>query len=260
MQFDPKKIEAIDGWLHPKEGRVLFDLARQCTGRGVIVEIGSWKGKSTICLAGGSRAGSGIKVHAIDPHTGSPQHLEMFGNTIWTFEEFKQNIQRAGMTDLVEPHVDFSESVAKTFNQPVELIFVDGLHEYEGVKGDFDAWFPKVVDGGSMVFHDATSWEGVLRVMEEDVFLSRHFRKCRFTHSVVYAQKVASNTALERAGNRVMLTAFKIHAWIGRKMWRLLHHHLDSKFTRAAIAFLKGRKPTPTSPPAPVSNLGGNPS
>src|SRR5262245_50657394 len=125
MQFNPTQIEAIEGWLHPKEGRLLFNLARQCTGRGVIVEIGSWKGKSTICLAGGSLAGSRIKVHAIDPHTGSPQHVEMFGtSTIWTFEEFKQNIQRVGMSDVVEPHVDFSELVARTFAEPVELIFV----------------------------------------------------------------------------------------------------------------------------------------
>lgn len=37
----------VEGWLTEREGRLLFDRASRCTGRGVIVEIGSWKGKST---------------------------------------------------------------------------------------------------------------------------------------------------------------------------------------------------------------------
>jgi predicted O-methyltransferase YrrM len=53
-------VETIDGWLTPKEGQLLYDLARRAPGRGAIVEIGSWKGKSTIWLArdlGGAPAG-----------------------------------------------------------------------------------------------------------------------------------------------------------------------------------------------------------
>src|SRR6266700_5914019 len=141
-----RQVETIDGWLNPTEARLLFGLAKQCKGRGVIVEIGSWKGRSTICLARGSRAGSSAKIHAIDPHTGSPQHHETMGQ-VWTFDEFKQNISAAGVDDLVVPHVDFSESVAKVFHEPIELIFIDGLHEYDGVKADFESWFPKVQDG-----------------------------------------------------------------------------------------------------------------
>jgi len=38
----------VDGFLDEKEGILLYNLAKNCTGKGVIVEIGSWKGKSTI--------------------------------------------------------------------------------------------------------------------------------------------------------------------------------------------------------------------
>src|SRR5436190_8046785 len=141
-QFNEATVQALDGWLHPKEGRLLFRLAQNCRGRGAIVEIGSWKGKSTIWLAHGSMAGCHAKIHAIDPHTGSPEHAERFGQ-VWTFEEFKQNIENAKVQHLVVPHVDFSTAVARVFNEPVEFIFVDGLHEYEGVRADFDAWLPK---------------------------------------------------------------------------------------------------------------------
>src|SRR5262245_36875384 len=147
METIPDQIDAVEGWLNPAEGRVLFALARQCTGRGAIVEIGSWKGKSTIYLARGSLGGSRTKIHAVDPHTGSPQHWETMGE-VHTFEEFQRNIRAAKVDDLVVPHVDFSVAIARRFELPVEFIFIDGLHEYEGVKADFEAWFPKVLEGG----------------------------------------------------------------------------------------------------------------
>src|SRR5438876_7135452 len=55
QDFDEVKrlVAGVPGWLTPNEGHALYEAARACTGRGVIVEIGSWKGKSTICLARG---------------------------------------------------------------------------------------------------------------------------------------------------------------------------------------------------------------
>lgn len=235
------EIETIDGWLHPREARRLYELARHCQGRGAIVEIGSWKGKSTVCLARGSLAGQGAKVHAIDPHTGSPEHAREMGQ-VWTFDEFRQNIERAGLQAQVEPHVDFSTSVAKVFSEPVELVFIDGLHEYEGVKADFDGWFPKVMVGGTIAFHDTTGWPGVLKVVVDDVFKSRHFRRVRFVRSIVHAEKVAQNTFTERLGNRVMLAGFLIHAFINRWSWRLIHHYLDFPITRSFVRWVKERR------------------
>ena len=231
----------VDGWLHPAEGRLLFHLARNCAGRGAVVEVGSWKGKSTIQLARGALAGSGAKVHAIDPHTGSPEHSELFGK-VWTFHEFEKNIEVAGVKDAVVPHVDFSDAVARTFSEPVGLAFIDGLHEFEGVKTDFDAWFPHVLDGGVMAFHDTTCWPGVLKVVVDDLFRSRRFRKVRFVRSIVYGQKVARNTAFERLENRLVLGAFLIHAWMDRMTWRLVHRHLDCAAMRALVRYIKRRQ------------------
>ncbi|HYG25253.1 MAG TPA: class I SAM-dependent methyltransferase [Verrucomicrobiae bacterium] len=251
MKHVEAQADKVDGWLHPKEGRILYQLANRCTGRGRIVEIGSWKGKSTIWMSFGSREGCGAKVHAIDPHTGSPEHSTMFGGKVWTFEEFQRNIDNAGVSEMIVPHVDYSTSVAKTFNDPVEFIFIDGLHEYEGVRDDFEAWYPKVVNGGTIAFHDSTCWPGVYRLVIERVFKSRHFRKVRFSRSIVYGEKVAQNTFMERLENQVFLLAFRLEACWQRWTWRLLHNYLDSEFTRAAIAWYK-RKRT-SAPPAAVS-------
>jgi predicted O-methyltransferase YrrM len=235
------KIALVDGWLHPKEARLLYRLAKRCTGRGSIVEVGSWKGKSTICLGRGSLDGSSARVHAIDPHTGSPEHSMLFG-TVWTFDEFKRNIEQASVAGVVVPHVDFSTSVAARFGEPVELIFIDGLHEYEGVRADFDAWFPKVMEGGTMAFHDTTCWPGVLKVVSECVFKSPHFRKVRFTRSIVYGEKVHRATAGERLANRIRHVWFLAYARLDRFTWRLLHNYLDSPPTRALIAYVKRRR------------------
>jgi len=204
----------------------------------VIVEVGSWKGKSTIWLASGSKEGHSVKVHAIDPHTGSPEHGKTSG-PVWTFEEFQRNIKRTGIDDLVVPHVDYSTLAARTFTEPVELAFIDGLHEYEGVKDDFEAWFPKVVDGGTMAFHDTTCWPGPLQVVSDCLFKSRHFRRMRFASSLVYGQKVAQNTLLERVANRLMLWAFLTHAFIDRKFYRLVHTYLDFGWARALRKWIK---------------------
>src|SRR5262245_24255867 len=106
----PKDIEAqvefLDGWLNRHEGRLLYRLARRCTGRGAIVEIGSWKGKSTIWLGHGSRAGRDLEIHAVDPHAGVIARDQNSG-VASTFEEFQDNIVAAGLDDLVVPHVDY---------------------------------------------------------------------------------------------------------------------------------------------------------
>ena len=187
-------IADIPGWLTDEEGEALYDLASRCTGRGVIVEIGSWKGKSTTCLGLGSRAGSNVPIYAVDPHAD------------YRFGEFKANIERAGIADLVTPIPSLSQAAAPDFHEPVELLFVDGSHEYDDVKADFDQWVPKLVDGGVLAVHDTTLWEGPKRVVEEHVYRSTQFKDVRFVFgSTTVATKVAQNTRGDRIRARYSL-------------------------------------------------------
>lgn len=197
--------ENVEGWLSDKEGELLYTLAKSCVGRGVIVEIGSWKGKSTIWLAKGSKSGSGIKVYAVDPHIGFPDVEETYGK-MWTFDDFKNNITSAGVADVITPIVKTSEGAAETFDKPVELIFIDGVHQYDYVKQDLALWFPKVVEGGVMAFHDTTGGYGAKQVVEELVYRSTHFRRIRFADSITFAEKVKNNSLMERIENRYILS------------------------------------------------------
>jgi len=199
-----KLAEKVEGWLSDKEGRLLYNFAKKCTGKGVIVEIGSWKGKSTIWLAMGSKRGNRVKLYAVDPHTGSKEHKEIYGE-VQTFEEFKKNIRDAGVEDIVIPVKRTSMEAAGEFNEPVELIFIDGAHEYELVKLDFELWFPKVIEGGIMAFHDTTWGAGPGRVVKESVYNSRNFKNAGFIDSTTFARKVKENSLVDRLWNRSVL-------------------------------------------------------
>jgi MMP 1-O-methyltransferase len=196
-------IADVPGWLTDEEGEALYDLARGCAGRGAIVEIGSWKGKSTICLGLGARAGKADRIFAIDPHAD------------YRFGDFKANVERAGIADLVTPIPSLSQAAAGGFDEPIELLFVDGSHEYDLVLEDFEQWVPKVVEGGWVAFHDTTWTAGPRKVVGQAIYRSRGFDDVRFVvGSLTVARKVVSNTLPDRIRNRYVL-GVKTAFWLG---------------------------------------------
>ncbi len=195
----------VGGFLFPREGPLLYELARACSGRGVIVEIGSWKGKSTIWLASGARAGARVRVYAVDPHTGSPELREQYGDGIWTLPEFERNLERAGVGELVSPIVSTSEDAAAEFSQPIELLFIDGAHDAASVRRDLEAWTPRVVEGGVVALHDTGRDQEPLVVAAETLYAARGFRDVRFVDTISYARKTNRASLYERLRGRLVL-------------------------------------------------------
>jgi predicted O-methyltransferase YrrM len=151
-------IDHIEGWLYPAEGRWLFENARSIPRGGNIVEIGSFKGRSTCCLAGGCQSRG--RVFAIDSFDGGPNLPRAD-----SLADFRRNLSRCGLSAHVEPVVGLSFDIAKSWNQPIHLLFIDGSHNYEDVLADFEQFFPNVVPGGKVALHDVNSgdWPGVRR-------------------------------------------------------------------------------------------------
>jgi MMP 1-O-methyltransferase len=205
--------EAADdagGWLSDIEGSVLYALAQKCAGRGVIVEIGSYKGKSTIYLGKGSRAGKNVKIYAIDPHREPFQRKE---DATGTYEKFKTNIENAQLRGLVNPIVGTSSEAASLISKPCELLVIDGCHKYDYVQKDFDTWFPKVIDGGIIAFHDTLSG-GPRKVVKESLYRSKTFRKVGFAGSLTFGEKTKANSMLERLKNRYVFVMGSFYAFI----------------------------------------------
>jgi hypothetical protein len=151
-----RHVRHVRGWLRLPDAFLLFRLARARRAAGAVVEIGSAWGRSTICLAAGSRSVRGERILAIDPHTGDDWFLEETGQErIDSLAEFQANVDGAGLHDWVTPLVMTSEQAARERPaRPIRLLFIDGLHTLEGVERDIADWVPRVVPGGVVAFDD----------------------------------------------------------------------------------------------------------
>jgi Methyltransferase domain len=155
-------IQPIEGWLCGGQERWLFDTARALSDGANLVEIGSYKGRSTCCLGFGCR-GTGKRVFAIDPFNGGPD-LPLRDS----FAEFSANINRCELSDYVTPKVGTSLEIAQGWNRPIHFLFIDGSHKYEDVVADFEAYLPYVVEGGIVGLHDVdANWPGVLKAWND---------------------------------------------------------------------------------------------
>ncbi len=85
----------------------------------------------------------------------------------------------------------------------MELIYIDGAHDYASVLEDFTVWFPKVLDGGVMAFHDTVGYSGPRRVIRDHLYRSSRFRRIRFADSLTYAEKTSRATVRERCANEI---------------------------------------------------------
>ncbi len=183
------KTEKVPGHLLESEARFLGLLAACVPGTGAIVEIGSFKGRSTVMLAAvASHYGLGPVV-AIDPHN-SPVLLDLAKNPeASSYQEFLKSIATAGVSDHVEAHLAYSTEVARTWHRPIRVLWIDGDHSYEGAKNDLDGFLPCVEPFGVIAMHDALSvFPGPIRVFVEDILRSDRFGPAGFVHSIAWAQ------------------------------------------------------------------------
>jgi glycosyltransferase involved in cell wall biosynthesis len=159
-------IDSIEGLLtSPAQERWLFEAARSLPSSGNIVEIGSFKGRSTSCLAYGCR-GTGKHVFAIDTFDGNDVdfHRRQF------FEEFMKNLEERSLSEYVVPLKGVSAEVARAWDRPIDLLFIDGSHQYEDVVADFSGFFRHVIPGGIVAVHDvACTWPGPERAWHENI-------------------------------------------------------------------------------------------
>jgi len=164
----------FEGYLFPIEGYALMYLAEHGGGQGVIVEIGSFKGRSTCWLAAGAKEARGEKVYAVDHFCGSLEHqpgqphqdtsIVEHGST---FPEFQQNIRQAELEEYVAPLCKASAEAVKEWRGPIRLLFIDGDHSYEAVRQDFELWTPFLIRGGILCLHDVGGWPGVTQFHDE---------------------------------------------------------------------------------------------
>jgi predicted O-methyltransferase YrrM len=180
---------------------LLYELAEQADPRGCIVEIGSWQGRSTICLAAGAKVGHGARVFAIDPHAGTV--TQAHGQSSEAI--LRKNLDEAGVAEQVEVVVATSQQAASEWRAPISLLWIDGDHSYDGTRQDYLLWSDRLVDGGVIAFHDTFTSPGPARVLSEYVLRSEQFTRIGFAGEITFALKRNRFTTSDRIRRRIEL-------------------------------------------------------
>ena len=173
-----RAVDHVDGWMSPDQARALFDAASACVAGDQIVEIGSFRGRSTIVLA--LAAPDGVSIVAIDPHAGNdrgPQELDGFeaeaegDNAI-----FNANLAAAGVSDRVRHVRAMSDAAHVDVSGEISVLYIDGAHRYAPARRDIQEWGARVRDGGTMLIHDSFSSVGVTLAIVRSLMFGAHFR------------------------------------------------------------------------------------
>jgi SAM-dependent methyltransferase len=173
-----EQLRDVEGWLSEAQARRLWHAAARVSSPGRIVEVGSFRGRSTIVLA--SASADGVEVIAIDPHAGSdrgPQEVaadaERGGRD---FAAFHANLRRAGIEDRVRHMRVVSLDALGAIGGGVDLLYVDGVHRYRLARDDLKQWGSRVEPGGTMLVHDSFNAVGVTLALLRLMVLSRQWR------------------------------------------------------------------------------------
>lgn len=156
----------------------LYDAAARTTSGQQIVEIGSFRGRSTIVLA--SAAPDGVRVIAIDPHAGNdrgPQEIAGYAAQAEDDHQvFIANLAAAGVSDRVVHVRAFSDAAHSDVHGPVEVLYIDGAHRYRPARSDIAQWGARVAPDGTLLIHDSFSSIGVTLAIIRQLFWSSRFR------------------------------------------------------------------------------------
>jgi SAM-dependent methyltransferase len=177
--FVPMFPEDRQGWnsQHP-----VFDQIIRAIRPGIVVDVGVWKGASTIYLAELMKStGIAGTVIAVDTFLGSVEHWDRnsgfagliprrFGMPL-LYEQFLSNVVRCGAQDRVVPLPQTSTTASLLLRRvgvQAGLIHIDASHEYEDVLRDARAYWDILAPGGFLVGDDYDQyWPGVVQAANQ---------------------------------------------------------------------------------------------
>lgn len=152
------------GFMPEHEGLALFRAAVSAAPVGPLIEIGSYCGRSTLLL-GAAAARAGTHVVTIDHHRGSEEHQPGWAfhdpslmdpdlDALDTLPVFRRVIATSGLEEHVVAVVAPAQVVARYWQHPAGMVFIDGSHTEESAQRDYDSWVPHIAVDGILAIHD----------------------------------------------------------------------------------------------------------
>jgi predicted O-methyltransferase YrrM len=165
---------SVEGLTKLSELVLLYDLAKTMPVNAVVVEVGSYRGRSTLAIAEGLEGISGPTLIAVDTFSGDPGWETRLdpGNARAIFDRNTAGIQFLRV--IQAPSLEAADQVA---DRSVDWVFIDALHDYRSVVADIGAWSSKLKPAGLLSGHD---WgregvtDAVLRVFRPEQVELQH--------------------------------------------------------------------------------------
>ena len=182
-------VADFEGLTTPRETKFLLLLGAAPTATGAVLEIGSYRGRSSILLAkAAAMAGEG-RIHAVDPLSGGAASVNSTGAEN-DYALLMRNLESAGVREQVEFHHCTSAELAASWTEPLRLLWIDGDHSFAGAKTDYDAFAGRLADGAIVALHDVLNkFEGPLRVLLEGVLPDPHVGPAGLVGSIGWARR-----------------------------------------------------------------------
>jgi predicted O-methyltransferase YrrM len=195
-------IDGVEGWLSEDQARRLWDAAVAVRDGGQIVEIGSFRGRSTIVLS--RAAPEGVRIVAIDPHGGGDRGPQEITPDQARGDEdnrvFRANLEGAGVNGRVRHVRLLSDQAHSEVDGPIDMLYVDGAHRYKPARDDIAAWGARVPVGGALLVHDSYNAIGVMLAQLRLLFFSRDWRYVGRSRSLAQYRRLPMSPA-ERVRN-----------------------------------------------------------
>lgn len=158
------KALEIPGWMSEVD---LLWLAEQARTRDIVVEIGSYQGRSTRALAENVK----VCVFAVDDWNGLRTIDEVWWEAQTPQDERKTLYERfiANTHDLIDKGklIPVRANHASVPDLPLaDMVFIDGSHDYDSVKRDIEIWLPRLKAKGVLCGHDSNQPE-LMRAVHE---------------------------------------------------------------------------------------------
>lgn len=152
----------------------------------VLVEVGTFEGATTRALA------------------------ESTSGQVYSMDVFFSGRSGIGYPEVIARHhcrkrrnvtilKGASADVGRNFTEPVDFLFVDADHSYEGVKTDWSRWFPKVKVNGVIALHDCKftarmpEYQGSWAFYEKEICAMPHIEDIEAVESLVVLRKTAES-------------------------------------------------------------------
>lgn len=129
-------MDEIEGWMTEDELDWLYSRATEAES---VLEIGTWKGRSTAALAQGCAG----PVVTVDHFQGSPSELDTDQHEALTadlYAEARKNLARFPNVEILP--MSSEQAAEYVGDRTFGMVFIDGDHTAEAFQFDLDLWIP----------------------------------------------------------------------------------------------------------------------